>query len=71
MELPPDEGVRPVGLCAVVGVDVGLELVDEPVQGVLAFAVEVAVLLIVEAGRANTPPDAHCWHRRCTPPPPR
>ena len=44
-----DEGMSPVGLCAVVGVDVGLELVDEPVQGVLAFAVEVAVLLIVEA----------------------
>ena len=41
--------MSPVGLGAVVGVDAGLELVDEPVQGVLAFAVEVAVLLIVEA----------------------
>ena len=42
-----DEGMSPVGLCAVVGVDVGLELVDEPVQSVLAFAVEVAVLKCV------------------------
>ena len=44
-----DEGVRPVGLSAVVGIDEGLELVDEPVQGVLALAVKVAVLLVVEA----------------------
>ena len=43
-----DEGVAAVRLGAEIGVDVGLELPDEPVEGLAALAIKVAVVGVVK-----------------------